>query len=119
VSAWPAEFAVSPAPRPVPTPVPEGVSIPKLAAAAGLSPSRVHQLVADADLDVLDAALNFSRANLNTRADSVPSVRHERLREHRNPTRENCYGWLHAASQGRAGQPGPAAPPGVSTERWR
>jgi DNA-binding IclR family transcriptional regulator len=31
----------------------EGVSIRKLAAAAGLSPSRVHQLVADADLDAL------------------------------------------------------------------
>ncbi len=40
----------------------EGVSIRKLAAAAGLSPSRVHQLVADADLDVLDAALGELRA---------------------------------------------------------
>jgi len=28
-----------------------GISIRKLAAAAGLSPSRVHQIVADADLD--------------------------------------------------------------------
>jgi hypothetical protein len=35
----------------------KGVSIRRLAAAAGLSPSRVHQLVADANLDVLDAAL--------------------------------------------------------------
>jgi len=35
----------------------EGVAIRKLAAAAGLSPSRVHQLGAGADLDVLDAAL--------------------------------------------------------------
>jgi AcrR family transcriptional regulator len=40
----------------------EGISIRKLAAAAGLSPSRVHQLVADADLDVLDAALGELRA---------------------------------------------------------
>ena len=39
----------------------EGVSIRKLAAAAGLSPSRVHQLVADAHLDVLDAALGELR----------------------------------------------------------
>ena len=40
----------------------EGVSIRKLAAAAGLSPSRVHQIVADADMDVLDAALGELRA---------------------------------------------------------
>ncbi len=40
----------------------EGVSIRKLAAAAGLSPSRVHQIVADADLDALDAALGELRA---------------------------------------------------------
>ena len=35
----------------------EGISIRTLATAIGLSPSRVHQLVADADLDALDAAL--------------------------------------------------------------
>ncbi len=40
----------------------EGISIRKLAAAAGLSPSRVHQLVADADPDALDAALGELRA---------------------------------------------------------
>ena len=40
----------------------EGISIRKLATAASLSPSRVHQLVADADLDVLDAALGELRA---------------------------------------------------------
>jgi hypothetical protein len=40
----------------------EGISIRKLAAAAGLSPSRVHQLVAAADLDALDAALGELRA---------------------------------------------------------
>ena len=40
----------------------EGISIRTLAAAIGLSPSRVHQLVADADLDALDAALGELRA---------------------------------------------------------
>ena len=36
----------------------EGISIRTLATAAGLSPSRVHQLVAAADLDALDAMLH-------------------------------------------------------------
>ena len=40
----------------------EGISIRTLAAAIGLSPSRVHQLVATADLDALDAALGELRA---------------------------------------------------------
>ena len=40
----------------------EGISIRTLAAAIGLSPSRVHQLVADADLDALAAALGELRA---------------------------------------------------------
>jgi hypothetical protein len=40
----------------------EGISIRTLAAAAGLSPSRVHQIVTDADLDALDAALGELRA---------------------------------------------------------
>ncbi len=40
----------------------EGISIRALAAAIGLSPSRLHQLVAAADLDVLDAALGELRA---------------------------------------------------------
>jgi len=40
----------------------EGISIRTLTAAIGLSPSRVHQLVAGADLDVLDAALGELRA---------------------------------------------------------
>ena len=35
----------------------EGISIRTLATAIGLSPSRVHQVVADADLDALDAVL--------------------------------------------------------------
>ena len=40
----------------------EGISIRTLAAAVGLSPSRVHQLVAAADLDALDVALGELRA---------------------------------------------------------
>ena len=40
----------------------EGISIRTLAAAIGLSPSRVHQLVAAAGLDALDAALGELRA---------------------------------------------------------
>ena len=40
----------------------EGISIRTMAKAAGLSPSRVHQLVADADLDALDTALGELRA---------------------------------------------------------
>jgi hypothetical protein len=35
----------------------EGISIRKLAAAAGLSPAQVHQITAAADLDELDATL--------------------------------------------------------------
>jgi hypothetical protein len=40
----------------------EGISIRTLATAIGLSPSRVQQLVADADLDALDAAFGELRA---------------------------------------------------------
>ena len=40
----------------------EGISVRTLANAAGLSPSRVHQLVAGAELDALDAALGELRA---------------------------------------------------------
>ena len=40
----------------------EGISIRTLATAIGLSPSRVHQIVADADLDALDAVLGELRA---------------------------------------------------------
>jgi hypothetical protein len=40
----------------------EGISILTLAAAIGLSPSRVHQIVTGADLDALDAALGELRA---------------------------------------------------------
>ena len=40
----------------------EGISIRTLAAAAGLSPARVHQITAAADLDELDAALGELRA---------------------------------------------------------
>jgi hypothetical protein len=40
----------------------EGVSIRTLAAAAGLSPARVHQITAATDLDERDAALGELRA---------------------------------------------------------
>ncbi|WP_415962021.1 hypothetical protein [Streptomyces sp. 021-4] len=40
----------------------EGVSVRKAAEAAGLSPTRVHQLTKDADLDALGAALGELRA---------------------------------------------------------
>ena len=40
----------------------EGISIRTLASAAGLSPARVHQLTAAADMDELDAALGELRA---------------------------------------------------------
>src|SRR6266536_6192876 len=40
----------------------EGISIRTLAAAMGLSPSRVHQIVAAADLDALDVSLGELRA---------------------------------------------------------
>jgi hypothetical protein len=40
----------------------EGISIRTLAMAIGLSPARVHQFVADANLDTLDAALGEQRA---------------------------------------------------------
>ncbi len=40
----------------------EGISIRTLASAAGLSPTRVHQITAAADMDELDAALGGLRA---------------------------------------------------------
>jgi hypothetical protein len=40
----------------------EGASIRTLAKAVGLSPARVHQIVAGADLDAVDAALGDLRA---------------------------------------------------------
>jgi hypothetical protein len=40
----------------------EGISVRKVAAAAGLSPTRVHQITAAADADELDAALSELRA---------------------------------------------------------
>jgi hypothetical protein len=40
----------------------EGISIRTVATAIGLSPARVHQFVADANLDTLDAALGELRA---------------------------------------------------------
>ncbi len=45
----------------------EGVSIRTLAAAAGLSPARVHQITAGADLDGLDAVLGELRPRAGPR----------------------------------------------------
>ena len=44
----------------------EGISIRTLATAVGLSPSRVHQFVADANLDTLDAAPGELRSGLGS-----------------------------------------------------
>jgi hypothetical protein len=40
----------------------EGASIREIATAAGLSSSRVHQVVTDADIDALDAVLGVLRS---------------------------------------------------------
>jgi len=40
----------------------EGASIREIATAAGLSSSRVHQVVTDADIDALDTALGALRS---------------------------------------------------------
>ena len=50
----------------------EGISIRTLATAIGLSPSRVHQLVADADLDALDAAANATGRSVVAQAPAGP-----------------------------------------------
>jgi hypothetical protein len=81
----------------------EGVSIRKLAAAPGLSPSRVHQLMADAGLDVLDAALGELRGG---RLGPPPKIRTRggrrtrRPRQHRRRLSDEvswlrqCAGWV-------------------------
>ena len=52
----------------------EGISIRGLAAAIGLSPSRVHQLVADADLDALPCGSSSLRESwADTRSDRPTS----------------------------------------------
>ena len=52
----------------------EGISIRKLAAAVGLSPSRVHQLVAAAGLDALDA-LDAALGELRAAGWPAPRIR--------------------------------------------
>ena len=109
----------------------EGISIRILAAAIGLSPSRVHQLVAAADLDALAAALGELRAagwpapeDPDSGEDTELGGRDTiagRLSDEVGWLRQ-CAGWLshlNADSSGRAsrGRPGPGQPrPGSG--RW-
>jgi hypothetical protein len=72
----------------------EGISIRTLATATGLSPSRVHQLVADAGLDALDAAFGEPAPT----ADKAP--------------RCTARGWPTGAHR----HPGPAGPPRAEPE---
>jgi hypothetical protein len=82
----------------------EGVSIRTLAAAVGLSPTRVHQLVTGADLDALDAALGELRAagwpapeDPDTSEDTELDGRDlitDRLTDEVEWLRR-CAGWLH------------------------
>ena len=82
----------------------EGISIRTLATAAGLSPSRVHQIVTDADLDALDAALGELggwpsplrgiRASRVTRAhQSRPRVQDRLRTAWRRRQTEECRAW--------------------------
>jgi hypothetical protein len=81
----------------------EGISIRTLATAAGLSPSRVHQLVAAAGLDALDAAPGGLRAagwpapeNPGSGEDTEPAGRDTiagRLSDEVSWLRQ-CAGWL-------------------------
>jgi len=87
----------------------EGISIRTLAAAIGLSPSRVHQLVADADLDALDAALGELRAagwpapedpdsDEDTELDGRDHIA-DRLSDEVDWLRQ-CAGWLRQLDEG-------------------
>ena len=55
----------------------EGVSIRKIAAAAGLGPTRVHAIVRDADIDSLDAALGELRSLYGWPAPVDPDGSHD------------------------------------------
>jgi hypothetical protein len=61
-AAWRLEMAERERTRALVSARAEGISIRTLATPIGLSPSRVHPLVADAGLDALDAALGEPRA---------------------------------------------------------
>ena len=91
----------------------EGVSIRALAAAVGLSSSRVHQIVAAADLDELGAALGELRAAGWPAPDDpgdlaaavLPGRRAERRRRVAGPDldfREFCRGQKVSASSERS-----------------
>ena len=87
----------------------EGISIRTLATATGLSPSRVHQIVADADLDAVIAALGELRA-AGWPAPEVPDSEEDtdldgrdhladRLSDEVDWLRQ-CAGWLRQLDRG-------------------
>jgi hypothetical protein len=115
----------------------EGISIRTLAAAAGLSPSRVHQIVAAAGLDALDAAPGELRAagwpapeDPDSGEDTELGGRDTiagRLSDEVSWLRQ-CAGWLShldadscrqrpACARPPAGQTGPSWPP--ASRGWR
>jgi hypothetical protein len=90
-----------------------GVSIRALAAAAGLSPARVHQITAGADLDVLDAALRRHSGDPLTYQGRPVYVLLRRDREARMPsTTQGCQPagravkYLHKCDHNRPTGPG-------------
>ena len=84
---------------------------PTLATAVGLSPSRVHQLVAGADLDALDAALGELRAG-RPRGSRCGGTIADRLSDEVDWLRQ-CADWLvhlDASSYPPTGRTGPSWP---------
>lgn len=88
----------------------EGVSIRKIAAAAGLGPTRVHAIIRDTDLDGLDAALGELRCRYGWPAPEDPDAtsdeelagRHliaDRLRDEVQWLRD-CAGWVEQLDRG-------------------
>ena len=88
----------------------EGVSIRKIATAAGLGPTRVHAIVRDAELDGLDAALGELRSLYGWPAPEDPDGSRdeeltgreliaERLRDEVQWLRD-CAGWLEQLEVG-------------------
>lgn len=99
----------------------EGVSIRKIATAAGLGPTRIHAIVRDAELDGLDAALGELRSLYGWPALEDPEGSRDeeltgremiadRLRDEVQWLRD-CAGWLEQLEVGRrvpaGGQPAP------------
>ena len=78
----------------------EGISIGTPAAAAGLSPSRVHQIVAVADLDALDAALGGLQAGQHRKIPTLGRTPKSAAGSYRRPAigevgwPRKCADWL-------------------------